>query len=209
MGVGENGRLKGIMENGIEIVICIRWLFAVESVLFTEKGRICLTRRMFFTVIMLGFLAVYSYQGNSALAFGPSEAQVNDESFKVDYSDPGFQGTQFEMNEAAYREFKRADDKLNEIYGQILVRYKNNQVFLDKLVEAELAWIKFRDAHLEAIYPEENKRLYYGSIYPMVYSLENAKLTWNRVKELNEWLIDYPDGMVGLGSRGWAQRHSQ
>ncbi|EGO63806.1 lysozyme inhibitor LprI family protein [Acetonema longum] len=123
------------------------------------------------------------------------------ENFEIDYSDPGLRGSQSEMNEAAYREFKRADDKLNEIYGQIFVKYKNNKLFLDKLTNAEIAWIKYRDAYLESIYSEKDKHIHYGSVFP-IYNIEAAKLTWDRVKQLNQWLIDYPEGMVGLGSRG-------
>jgi uncharacterized protein YecT (DUF1311 family) len=126
--------------------------------------------------------------------------QVKNEKFEFDYS--LLTGNQKEMNEAAYKEFKRADDKLNEFYQQILIEYKKNKQFLEKLAEAEKAWIKFRDAQLEALYPGDDKQLHYGSVFPMCYYIEKANLTWARVKQLNEWLKEPEEGTVGLGSRG-------
>ena len=150
-------------------------------------------------LLILG-LTLISFNQVNIVAADSSQIQEIDENFKIDYS--GFHGNQLELNEAAYKEFKRADDKLNEIYNKIFIKYKDNQLFLDKLINAEIAWINFRDAQLEAIYPEENKSVYYGSIFPMVYNIEKAKLTWDRVIQLNQWLIEYPEGTTGLGSRG-------
>ncbi|EGO63794.1 lysozyme inhibitor LprI family protein [Acetonema longum] len=152
-------------------------------------------------LLVLGVIAIHFSQGAWA-ADETSLTEQKNENFQVDRSDPGFRGNQGEMNEAAYREFKRADDKLNAIYAQIFVKYKNNKLFLDKLTSAEIAWIKFRDAHLESIYPEKDTTMHYGSVYPMVYYIGKANLTWDRVKQLNQWLIDYPEGTLGLGSRG-------
>ena len=121
-------------------------------------------------------------------------------------SNTGFRGNQDELNELADRECKRADDKLNESYNQIFVKFKNNKLFLDKFGDAEIAWIKFRDAHLAALYPEEDKILHYGSMFPLAYYFEKANLTWDRVMQLNQWLLDYPEGMAELGSRGKTYR---
>jgi Uncharacterized protein conserved in bacteria len=134
-----------------------------------------------------------------ALGANTQSSPTNTSEFEVDYSK--LTGSQSEMNDAAYKEFKRADDKLNGIYRQILVEYKKNQLFLAKLTEAEKAWLKFRDAHLEALYPEEDKQSHYGSSFLMGFNLEKARLTWERVKQLNEWLNPVEDA-VGLGSRG-------
>jgi len=62
---------------------------------------------------------------------------------------------------------------------------------------------------MEALYPEENKLFHYGSVYPMCYYLKDASLTWDRVKQLNEWMVDYPEGVVGLGSRGQTLSNSE
>lgn len=122
--------------------------------------------------------------------------------FRVDRSvlDKG-DGTQRAMNESAYMEYVRADKKLNEVYNQIRKEYKNNKKFIEKLIKAEKAWLAYRDAHMEEKFPEEDTMRYYGSIFPMVYHLELAEVTWHRVIQLYQWL-NPQDGDVGAGSVG-------
>ncbi len=127
-------------------------------------------------------------------------APTDQNQFAVDYS--GLDGTQAELNQKAYQELKRADAKLNEIYKQIFVEYKRNKLFLAKLTQAESAWLKYRDAQLEARFPGANKQELYGSAYPMSYYLEQAAMTWERVKELNRWLTEPAEGDIGNGSYG-------
>lgn len=121
---------------------------------------------------------------------------------KFEFNDSILTGNQAEMNDAAYKEFRRADSKLNEYYQQILIDYKKNKLFLEKLAVAENSWIKFRDAELEALYPGENKQSLYSSSFSICYYIEKAKLTWARVEQLNEWLEEPVEGTIGLGSRG-------
>ena len=120
--------------------------------------------------------------------------------FKVELTYTDDDRSQRSMNMAAGREVKRADDTLNEIYNKVLLKHKDDKNFIDKFTKAELAWIVFRDAQLESIYPAQDKQAY-GSVYPMTYALEKATLTWDRVKQLNQWLEGYPEGTVGRGSR--------
>ena len=103
--------------------------------------------------------------------------------------------------EVAAKEAKRADDTLNEVYKQILVIYGNNQLFIEKLVDSELAWIAFRDAELEAISAVKDKQVRYGTLSSMAYDIEKARLTWARVEQLKEWSEGIPEGNVGAGSR--------
>lgn len=109
--------------------------------------------------------------------------------------------TQRDLNEEASREYQRADDTLKEYYGKILKEYAKNRVFIPKFIEAQKDWVKFRDAYLDSVYPEEDKYQNYGSVFPMTYALEKANLTWERVKQLNGWL-EPMEGDVGMGSRG-------
>lgn len=119
--------------------------------------------------------------------------------FKVELS-PAGDSSQMALNEAAARELKRADDKLNEVYNLVLSKHQDDPEFTAKFVAAELAWLAFRDAELEAIYPKTDKSQY-GSIFPMVYCISKAELTWDRVRQLNEWLEGFPEGDPGAGSR--------
>lgn len=149
---------------------------------------------LFIQLVIFGVIPVIT--ANAA-----EDSQSYDTShFKVEMSFPDGDRSQWALNMAAGREFKRADDTLNDIYNKVLLKYERDQEFIDKFVNAELAWIKFRDAELEAIYPAQDKRRY-GSIYPMIHNIEGANLTWSRVKQLNEWLTGFPEGVVGAGSR--------
>lgn len=111
--------------------------------------------------------------------------------------------TQSDMNQKAFQEYEKTDKELNDVYKQILVKYKDDKLFISKLQKAELAWIKYRDAELEAIYPEEDKFNYYGSVYPMCVNQIMTELTRQRIKELKLWLKGICEGNVCAGSRRW------
>lgn len=108
--------------------------------------------------------------------------------------------SQTDMNNQAYKEWKKADDELNKVYSQILKKYKDDKVFIAKFKKAELAWIKFKDAEIEAIYPDEDKSNY-GSVYPMCVNGIATEMTQQRTKELKLWLKGLPEGEVCAGSR--------
>lgn len=108
--------------------------------------------------------------------------------------------TQADMDKQAYREWKKADDELNKVYSQILKKYKDDKVFITKFKKAELAWIKFKDAEIEAIYPDEDKSNY-GSVYPMCVNGIATEMTQQRTKELKLWLKGIQEGDVCAGSR--------
>lgn len=57
--------------------------------------------------------------------------------------------TQKEMNEVAKKEFEKSDNELNELYNLLLksLSGENKQ----KLVNAQKAWVKYRDAHCQAV----------------------------------------------------------
>jgi uncharacterized protein YecT (DUF1311 family) len=107
--------------------------------------------------------------------------------------------TQADMQEPACAEFKKADEALNKTYKKILADYKNEKAFLEKLKKAQRAWLAYRDAHLEAIYPEEDKT-YYGSVFGMCACTAKQELTEQRTKELNKWIDGVMEGEVCGGS---------
>lgn len=148
-----------------------------------------------FFIVLFGVLPVVS-------ATEDAKSQSQDTSrFKVILTYPDDDRSQMAMNMAAAKELKRADDTLNEIYNMVLAKYKDDQEFIDKLIAAELAWIAFRDAEMEAIFPKQDKQRHYGSAFPMSFCIVKAELTWDRVKQLNEWLVGFPEGDLAAGSR--------
>ncbi len=113
---------------------------------------------------------------------------------------PASAQTQLEMNLAELKKYQIADDELNQVYRKIQEVYREDTLFLQKLKSAQLAWIKFRDLHLESLYPEEDKALHYGSVYPTCRYIVLTELTKARTVQLRVWLKGLPQGDVCSGS---------
>jgi uncharacterized protein YecT (DUF1311 family) len=92
--------------------------------------------------------------------------------------------TQTEMNTCACEEAARADAKLNEAYRMLLERAAGDSELLTKLKAAENAWVAYRDAYMDAMYPAKDKQAEYGSVYPMESDLLRSKLTERQVQAL-------------------------
>jgi len=107
---------------------------------------------------------------------------------------------QFELNECAADDLKEADDELNRVYKEILKRNAEDSVFLDRLKSAQRAWLSFRDAELEALFPDPEKQVAYGSAYPTCYANWKKKITVQRTQQLRRWLIATEEGDVCTGS---------
>ncbi|MGA6537566.1 lysozyme inhibitor LprI family protein [Stenotrophomonas sp. NPDC101269] len=101
-------------------------------------------------------------------------------------------GNQMELNACAAQELQRADAALNAVYRQVLAKHAGEAVALEKIKAAQRLWIQLRDADLEARYPvgkDQNPRVLYGSMYPMLYAGYKAALTETRTTYLrNEFL---------------------
>lgn len=111
-----------------------------------------------------------------------------------------FAQSQAEMNESACQEFKKADAELNATYAKIRSEYKDDAAFLEKLQKAQKAWMAFRDAELEALYPAADKAAEYGSVFPMCLCTAQAALTAQRVEQLKRWVDGVEEGDVCSGS---------
>ncbi|VAW72362.1 hypothetical protein MNBD_GAMMA12-1750 [hydrothermal vent metagenome] len=108
--------------------------------------------------------------------------------------------TQLEMNQCAGTSYKLVDTELNRVYKLIRQQYKKNPQFLAKLKISQLAWIKLRDANMNMQFPAKNKRLEYGSVYPMCSSLVEKKIVLRRIVYLKQWLKGVEEGDVCSGS---------
>ncbi len=90
--------------------------------------------------------------------------------------------TQLELNQCASLSAGEADRQLNQVYQRLR---KNRGTQLDlQLVNAEEAWIKYRDASCAF----SRSRFAGGSIAPMVYSNCMARLTKQQIQELEGYL---------------------
>lgn len=90
--------------------------------------------------------------------------------------------TQQEMNQQADADFRQADKELNAVYNKLIKKVPPE--VKERLIDAQLAWIKFRDAEAKARAAEVEG----GSMYPLLYSGSLASTTRQRTKELQEWL---------------------
>lgn len=99
--------------------------------------------------------------------------------------------TQMEMNTCASEEAARADSELNEVYRKVLAQAGKQEEAVVKIKTAERAWVAYRDAYVDAMYPAKDKQAEYGSIYPMEANLLRAKLTQRQVTALKELLQQY------------------
>ncbi len=100
---------------------------------------------------------------------------------------------QTEINRCASDEAARVDTELNELYRKLLSQAASQEAAVEKIKAAERAWIAYRDAYVDAMYPAKNKQAEYGSIYPTEAALLRAKLTQRQVTALKELIQQYSD----------------
>jgi len=108
--------------------------------------------------------------------------------------------TQLDMTTQAGEAYKKADLELNQTYQAVMQKFKNDKHTKNKIRAAEIAWLKYRDAEMQAIYSHADKQYEYGSVYPMCHSMELTALTEHRTQELKLWLEPDEDGVCN-GSR--------
>lgn len=95
--------------------------------------------------------------------------------------------SQSEMNNEAFNSYKKVDNELGVVYQRILKKYEKNTKFIDALRASERLWIQFRDAEVKMLFPSDNPRMTYGSMYSMLYYGYLEKLTRTRLKQLQIW----------------------
>ena len=140
-----------------------------------KEGRLGLTRML--TRIVLALVAACAVSGAAVAA-----------------------QSQADMNAAGCGKYRRADDELNRVYQQILREYAEDADFVAKLRDAQRAWLAYRDAHVESVFPGEDKRAIYGSVFPMCHCGALEGLTRERTRVLRRWLTGLPEGDVCAGT---------
>ncbi len=109
--------------------------------------------------------------------------------------------TQLEINQCAGINLLTVRSKLENMLEKIKSAYKSaSPEFLTKLDVSQKAWEKSLKADMEMKYPLEDKRLQYGSVYPMCASGFESRLVLARIEFLKEWLKGHKDGDVCSGS---------
>ena len=111
-----------------------------------------------------------------------------------------FSQTQRALGQDACGKSHEADVLLNKTYNHVLAEYSKDATFIRKLKIAQRAWIAYRDAQIEALYPEPDKRFAYGSAFEMCRCTALAALTTRRSDELKKWIDGIEEGDVCSGS---------
>ena len=116
------------------------------------------------------------------------DAPAAEEQDDADREDPcPGSGSQSELNQCAARARDKADAELNKVYRELMKDAGTAE--RAKLRAAQLAWIKFRDTQCD--YESVGNKG--GSIYPMVVGFCLARVTNDRVKQLQEILRESLD----------------
>ncbi|MEA2120005.1 lysozyme inhibitor LprI family protein [Halovibrio sp. HP20-50] len=90
--------------------------------------------------------------------------------------------TQAELTQCTAQGYQVADDELNEAYRVLVSKLDNNSASLEKLREAQRAWINFRDAECAF----ESSAVEGGSAQPMVRNGCLTAQTKARTERLQE-----------------------
>lgn len=109
--------------------------------------------------------------------------------------------TQTAMNICAADGYVEAEAELNQVYTKIQAVYKEDELFISKLKEAQIAWIKLRDADFDMQYPLPDKRLNYGSGFSMCAGINKAQITLQRIEFLKQWLVGTEKGDMCGGTK--------
>src|SRR5690625_1788887 len=108
--------------------------------------------------------------------------------------------SQAKMNSETGIDVELSEQKLDSVYTAVIEQYEDNPEFITSLKKAQQAWITFRDAHLESVYPGKCKQTKYGSVYPSCVSNLLIQLNEQRTAQLRKWLEGTEEGDVCAGS---------
>ena len=93
-----------------------------------------------------------------------------------------FGQTQLEMNQKAEKDQKKADLIMTKVYKEAMAKCDENGKKL--LLEAQKAWIKYKEAHCRS----EASAYEGGSMQPMIWSMCITEMTEQRTKLLKTYL---------------------
>ncbi len=102
-------------------------------------------------------------------------------------------GMTSDLTTCACQATEKADKELNKWYQETLKQYEDNAGIIKRLKEAQRAWIKFRDAYIESIYPN-NFEDYppAGTAMPMCLCDVQTSLINQRIQQLKN-ILEIPE----------------
>lgn len=110
--------------------------------------------------------------------------------------------SQMQMNDEAFKSYKKTDGELGRIYQKIIQKYAKNTAFIKALRESQSLWIKFRSAEINMMFPGANGTKFYGSAFSMCANATAEEITKKRIAHLNKWLKPASNEDICIGSIG-------
>ena len=104
--------------------------------------------------------------------------------------------TQAAMNDCARKDYEAADREMNVAYKKLMSR--NDPIFRKKVQAAQRAWLAYRDAHVDSVYPDPDN-VTYGSVRPMCVHRILAEMTTERTGQLRRLLEPEEGDVCGDG----------
>ena len=103
--------------------------------------------------------------------------------------------TQAALHRCADEELRRADRDLNDAYQRLLSIVKDKPSAAAKIKAMERAWLAYRDALVEALYPATDKQAAYGTMFVVEALLVRARLTRQQTAELTDLMAQHYPSM--------------
>jgi hypothetical protein len=108
-----------------------------------------------------------------------------------------------ESSDEALPSIQAIDAQLDSSYAEIRRLYAHDPGFLAKMETAQETFRRFRTAHLESLYPANDKALVYGRVFGRCYQTAYVAVTRQRIEQLQMWIKGRPEGDVCAGSIGF------
>ena len=99
--------------------------------------------------------------------------------------------TQTALHRCADEELRRADRDLNSAYQRLLSEVREQPGVIDKIKAMERAWVIYRDAYVEAMYPAADKQAAYGTMFVVENLLLRARLKRDQIAALTTLLAQH------------------
>ena len=99
--------------------------------------------------------------------------------------------TQSAMNQCAGQEEVRANAELDSTYRLLLAKAADRGADDSRIKAMQKAWWTYRDAYVDAWFPLPDKRVEYGSMYPMSVAMLMARLAREQTVALRALVDQY------------------
>lgn len=108
--------------------------------------------------------------------------------------------TQTALDICAGKHAHNANQKMTNVYDEILKEYAKDPVFIKALKASQNAWVAYKKAQMKMMFPHADEPAYYGTALPMCEAQYGDTLTNARTVQLMQWIKGMPEGDVCAGS---------